>query len=89
MTVNLNIQANVIDIKKDTPQQNDIFFVDTNVWFWQTYTNASVTASAYQIKQYPTYLARALSNGATLTYSGLMLAESSPYHRENRARDLH
>lgn len=75
MTVNLNIQANVVDIRKDTPQQSDIFFVDTNVLFWQTYTNASVTAFAYQTKQYPTYLAKALSNGATLTYCGLMLAE--------------
>ncbi|MBG1240155.1 hypothetical protein [Nostoc sp. NZL] len=40
MVVNLSIQADIIDIKTDNPQQGDIFLVDTNVWFWQTYTNA-------------------------------------------------
>jgi len=30
------IQADIIDITTDTPQQSDIFFVDTDIWFWQT-----------------------------------------------------
>ncbi|MBW4450215.1 MAG: hypothetical protein KME38_26155 [Spirirestis rafaelensis WJT71-NPBG6] len=75
MAVNLNIQADVIDIRVDTPQQDDIFLVDTNVWFWQTYTNAGFGAKPYQIKNYPNYLKLALSNRATLSYSGLILAE--------------
>lgn len=69
------IQADIIDIKTDTPQQSDIFFVDTNVWFWQTYTNAAFSAKPYQITDYPTYINKTQLNGATLTYSGLILAE--------------
>jgi hypothetical protein len=72
------IQADIIDIKTDTPQQSDIFFVDTNVWFWQTYTNAGFGAKPYQIRHYsnyPKYLNQARLKGATLTYSGLTLAE--------------
>jgi len=72
---NITIHADVIDIRNDTPQQGDIFLVDTNVWVWQTYSNAAYAALAYQIKNYPKYLRKALSNGATLTYSGLILAE--------------
>ena len=69
------IQADIIDIKTDTPQQSDIFFVDTNIWFWQTYTNAAFTAKRYQITDYPNYINKTRHNGATLTYSGLTLAE--------------
>lgn len=77
MVVTLNVQADVIDIRTDTPKQNDIFLVDTNVWFWQTYTNATVSSrfAPTKISEYSTYLNSALSNGATLTYSGLILAE--------------
>jgi len=31
MAVNLKIQADIINIKTDNPQQGDIFLVDTNV----------------------------------------------------------
>ncbi|MEA5579000.1 hypothetical protein [Anabaena sp. UHCC 0451] len=75
MAINLNIQADVIDIRKDTPKKSDIFFVDTNVWFWQTYTYAKEVAKAYQIKNYPNYLRQAGLHEATFTYSGLTLAE--------------
>ena len=69
------IQADIIDITTDTPRQSDIFFVDTNVWFWQTYTDAAFTAKRYQITDYPDYINKTRQNGATLTYSGLTLAE--------------
>jgi hypothetical protein len=72
MVVNLKIQADIIDIKTDTPQQGDIFLVDTNIWFWQTYTNAGFGANASEFSIYLTYLDQALVNGATLTYSGLI-----------------
>ncbi|MDZ8256919.1 hypothetical protein [Nostoc sp. ChiQUE01b] len=75
MVVNLNIQADIIDIKTDNPQQDDIFLVDTNVWFWQTYTNAGFGAKASKFGNYLKYINQALLNGATLTYSGLILAE--------------
>ena len=75
MVVNLNIQANIIDIKTDNPQQGDIFLVDTNVWFWQTYTNAGFGTQTSRFSNYLKYINQALLNGATLTYSGLILAE--------------
>jgi hypothetical protein len=75
MAINLIIQADVIDIKNDSPRKSDIFLVDTNVWLWQTYTNASATAQAYQLNNYPNYLAQALEIEATLSYSVLTLAE--------------
>lgn len=75
MALKLNIQADIIDIRADSPQKSDIFLVDTNVWFWQTYTNAGVSAKPYQMENYPGYLAQALANGSTLSYSGLTLAE--------------
>ena len=77
MAINLNIQADVIDIRKDTPKKSDIFFVDTNVWFWETYAQTYEYRgfSNYQIRNYPNYLRQAGLHGATLTYSGLTLAE--------------
>lgn len=78
MAVNLNIQASVIDIKNDIPQKKDIFIVDTNVWFWQTYGNAFFSVRSrdrYKLIDYPKYVVQAFQNGATLAYSGLTLAE--------------
>jgi hypothetical protein len=88
MAVILNVQADVIDIGTDMPRQNDIFLVDTNVWFWQTYINAGFGAKGYQIRNYPNYLNQALSNGATLTYSGLILAELA-HIIERTERDIY
>lgn len=77
MAINLNIQAEVVDIRSDSPEKNDIFLVDTNVWLWQTYTKAAIFSQNVRnkISEYSQYLAIARSNGAILTYSGLILAE--------------
>jgi len=75
MAVNYTVQAEVVDIQSDTPKQDDIFLVDTNVWYWLTYTKASTSAQAYQITTYPAYIARALSAQGLLLYCGLSLAE--------------
>jgi hypothetical protein len=40
MTIDLKVEAQVIDIVSDRPHRSDIFLVDTNVWIWQTYPNA-------------------------------------------------
>jgi hypothetical protein len=73
MIINLSVQAEVIDIQTDKPQQSDIFLVDTNVWLLQTYLNAR--ASTNNIRKYGSYLKQARQNGAVLAYSGLVLAE--------------
>ena len=76
MTIRLSVQADVIDIKNDLPQPEDTFLVDTNVWLWQTYPNATLNAKATRRSQkYSSYLSLALSAGTQLKYSGLTLAE--------------
>jgi hypothetical protein len=77
MTINLTIQAEVIDLSHDIPQQDDIFLVDTNVWLWQTYTNAIASSrnAPKKIQAYTPYIRQARIHGATLVYSGLILAE--------------
>ena len=73
-----NIQADVIDIISDNPRQEDIFLVDTNVWYWQTYTKASILSkpwNQYQVQQYPSYLNKALAANSLLSYCGLSLME--------------
>ena len=78
MPVNLNFQASVIDIKNDIPQKQDIFIVDTNVWFWETYNDAAFSIRSrdrYKLIDYSNYLIQAFENEATLAYSGLTLAE--------------
>jgi predicted nucleic acid-binding protein len=77
MAANLTVRADVIDISNDVPQKEDIFMVDTNVWFWQTYSNAELSGrdAPARVSEYSAYLSSALSNEATLTYSGVILAE--------------
>lgn len=78
MAVNYRVQADVIDIRTDTPQPVDEFIVDTNVWYWMTYTRASQGASpphATQLTDYPNYINQALGNNSRLRFCGLALAE--------------
>lgn len=69
------VAADVIDLAADTVRADDVFFVDTNVWLWMTYSRASHDASYYQLSVYPKYLQAALQAKATLHHCGLTLAE--------------
>jgi len=71
----INVQAEVVNIRFDTPKPDDAFLVDSNVWYWLTYPRASVSAQPYQIKDYPSYISKSLSAKSLLSYSGLSLAE--------------
>jgi hypothetical protein len=75
MPLNYTVQAEVVDIRSDSPKKEDIFLVDTNAWYWYTYTNASISSRPYQITDYPSYLAKAISANSLLLYCGLSLAE--------------
>ncbi|MBW4627469.1 MAG: hypothetical protein KME49_18690 [Brasilonema octagenarum HA4186-MV1] len=75
MPVNYTVQAEVVDIRSDAPKNDDIFLVDTNAWYWYTYTNASISSRPYQITEYPSYIAKAISANSLLLYCGLSLAE--------------
>lgn len=76
MAVNYNIRAEVVDISSDSPGAHDSFLIDTNVWYWMTYSKASQAgANAYQINSYPAYVSSAIGNGSNIFHSGLSLAE--------------
>ena len=67
MAINYNIEAAVVDITTDTPKAGDAFMVDTNVWYWITYSRASQSArppASYQTSHYPNYTNTALGAGA-------------------------
>jgi predicted nucleic acid-binding protein len=71
----INIAADIIDITTDTPLETDKFFVDSNVWYWVGYTNASVTARHNQSTDYPNYLSQCLLNAANLLKCALSFPE--------------
>lgn len=75
MAIQYTVKAEVVDIGSDLPQKDDIFLVDTNVWYWLTYTPASTSAKSYQINDYPAYLTKIISAQGLLLYCGLSLAE--------------
>ncbi|MEG5039960.1 MULTISPECIES: hypothetical protein [unclassified Microcoleus] len=77
MAVQYAVKAEVVNIQFDTPQKDDIFLVDTNVWYWLTYTKASTSAPHYQnqINDYSAYLRKIISAQGLLLYCGLSLAE--------------
>ena len=75
MAINYTVRADVIDINADTPKAADTFLIDTNVWYWLTYSKASQNALPYQISDYPAYANAALGAGARILQSGLSLAE--------------
>lgn len=78
MAINYSIQAEVVDITTDTPKAGDAFLVDTNVWYWLTYSRASLSArppAYYQASIYPNYMNSVLASGAGVFNSGLSLAE--------------
>lgn len=71
----VKIQAEVINIRTDTPTANEQFFVDTNVWVWVGYTKASLSSKPYQINTYPDYTGKVLSAGARLHKCTLSFSE--------------
>jgi predicted nucleic acid-binding protein len=78
MPVQYTINADVIDLRNDIPRQDDLFLVDSNVWYWTTYSRADLAFTcpkAYQINDYPLYISKALSAKSKLLRCGLSLAE--------------
>src|SRR5579862_666002 len=75
MPINYLIQAEVIDLRSDTPPSGESFFVDTNVWFWLAYSWANQTSLTYQVKEYPDYLDKIRNARGTFYRCDLSLAE--------------
>jgi hypothetical protein len=78
VAVNLRIASDVIDIRRDHPRPNDQFYVDTNAWYWMTYSRASLLPSGprpYQVNDYPNYIKKCLNVSASLISGGLSIGE--------------
>lgn len=78
MAVNYTVQAEVIDLRTDSPSLSDSFLVDTQPWIWITYASFSQAEnppSGNQLKHYSSYLNKAISAKAKLLHCGLSLAE--------------
>jgi len=76
MAVNYTIEAAIVDITADTPKEDDVFLVDTNVWYWMTYPNATSFVPS-PLSDYPGYLNLALGVNSKIHHTGLSLAELS------------
>jgi len=78
MSINLQINADVVDIRSDNPQPNDEFFVDTNAWYWFAYTRFKQGRNRpqyYQTTDYPNYILKGLKIGSNFLKTGLAYAE--------------
>lgn len=72
------VRATVIDIKSDQPKEGDRFLVDTQVWYWLTYSRSQNTTKRpndYQVEQYPTYIGQSIKAKSSLLWSGLAITE--------------
>jgi len=75
MAINFVVQASVVDIFYNKPKSYDNFLVDTNVWFWYAYTQATLSSQPYQLDNYPDYIDEAVTKKAMLYWCGLSLSE--------------
>lgn len=78
MALSVTVLAEVVDIRGDEPHSQDAFLVDTNVWFWMTYTRALLAPNPplpYQTQYYPAYLSKARRLKTGLFRCGLSMPE--------------
>ncbi|MEK6662695.1 MAG: PIN domain-containing protein [Pseudomonadota bacterium] len=69
-----------LDLNKHSPIKDELYFVDSNVWFWTTYVTSKHMAlpqppQEYQTSTYPAFLEKILNEGAKLCHCPLTLAE--------------
>lgn len=78
MSVNYVIAADVIDIRVDSPKPEDVFLVDSNVWYWMTYTRASLVMEPWtksRVRDYPAFVNKAIATSAELYRCALSFSE--------------
>ncbi|MBI5930396.1 MAG: PIN domain-containing protein [Chloroflexi bacterium] len=71
----ISVNATVVDLRNDQPKPEDVFLVDSNVWYWVGYSNASLSDNYNQSVDYPTYVNNAVNNGSSLYRCNLSFAE--------------
>jgi predicted nucleic acid-binding protein len=78
MPIKYIIAAEVVDVRQDCPNSTDTFLVDSNVWYWLTYTKASLV-EGYGAKRrtvdYSSFLDKVIAQRAQLWRCGLSMAE--------------
>ena len=78
MPINYIIAAEVVDLRQDCPNCTDTFLVDSNVWYWLTYTKASLVEGPHAKRRafdYSSFLNKAIGQKAQLCRCGLSMAE--------------
>lgn len=73
------VSATVFDIRATDPKPEDEFLVDTNAWYWTTYSRASILTDDGPTKQqkwhYSRFIKKALDRGSILHRCDLTFAE--------------
>lgn len=77
MAVNFSVRSQVIDLRNDHPQRNDVYLIDTNAWIWMSYTRSSLIKESYQLEDYPTYIDKIIEAGAKIYRTSINLIEIS------------
>lgn len=78
MAVSYNVIADVVDVTTDAPNENDTFIVDSNVWYWLSYSRCSMAKSPpmpYQVRAYPTFVSAAVVARSGIRRCELSVAE--------------
>ncbi len=70
----INVQADVINLTSDQPKATDKFLIDSNVWYWIGYSNASIQPKVGSVS-YPNYINQALNVGCQLYKCTLSFSE--------------
>lgn len=81
------ISANVYNIGDYTPNDGECFLVDTNIWYWMTYSKG-IPSNRQYLNAYNSFISLSLANNAKLFHSGLSLAELS-HIIEGTERKIH
>jgi len=67
-----------VDLRQDSPKSTDTFLVDSNVWYWLTYTKASLVEGPRAKRctfDYSSFLNKVINQKAQLCRCGLSMAE--------------
>lgn len=85
--------AQVLTLNTLRPVKGELYFVDTNVWFWSTYVASKQIVlpkhpQPYQLSDYPRFLEIALAEKAVLCHCPLTLTELA-YVIEKTELDLY
>jgi hypothetical protein len=74
VAVRYAVEAEVIDIQSDRPRAADAMLVDSNVWFWMTYSGPGI-GNDWRARGYSSYLRSARRAKAKVYRCGLSVAE--------------